>query len=113
MFQELSGTVEIEMWYKPQRSLRPCSRDANELLILDVGPNVRATDREVVNCFRLNKTAAEIWTLCDGKHDVATMVSVISQKYGIDAQEARLDITELLRGLAEQGFLELNHESFF
>lgn len=113
MIRDQSKIIEIEMWYKPQRSLRPCSRDADELLILDVGPSVRAADQKIVNCYRLNKTAAEIWELCDGKHDVYSLVSIISKKYGIEAHDARVDVIELLRGLAKQGFLEVNHESFF
>lgn len=113
IIQDSNKTMEIKMWYKPQRSLKPSSQDADELLILDVGPNIRAADQKFVNCYRLNKTAAEIWGLCDGKHDVNSLVSIISTKYGIDAKEVKVDVIELLSELARQGFLEVNHEPFF
>lgn len=109
----IEAEVEIKMWYKPKRSLRPCSRDNDEIVIYDVGPSVRAADQKFINCYRLNKTAAEIWELCDGKHEVNKLVSIISKKYGIEIHQATLDVIELLCGLAKQGFLEVNHESFF
>ena len=51
----------------------------------------------------LSPTAAEILGLCDGRHSVEEIVSVLSGKY--ESADITADVQELLAGLAAKGLV--------
>jgi pyrroloquinoline quinone biosynthesis protein D len=52
---------------------------------------------------RLNTTAAEVLSLCDGERSVDEIVGVLSSRY--DGADVGDDVRELVDGMAEKGLL--------
>ncbi|MFF5970037.1 PqqD family protein [Streptomyces sp. NPDC012769] len=50
--------------------------------------------------FELTETAAEIWTLLDGRRTVAEIGRKLAETYDIDAETATNDVLEILETLA-------------
>jgi hypothetical protein len=72
---------------------------ADELLLVPVKQNVA----EINSIYSLNELGARIWELIDGKTTLESIVSVITQEYKVDAEEAKSDTLEFLENLVEIG----------
>jgi hypothetical protein len=69
-------------------------------------------DDELVVCtpgavdgYVLNKTAAQIWRLCDGTRDVASVAAGLASMYGLDPDRALADVDACLSELVTFGLL--------
>lgn len=63
--------------------------------------------------FSLNETAALLWDAADGRTPLAEIVArEICPRYEVDAATALRDATELARGLAERGILQVCERPF-
>ncbi len=98
---------------KPRRALRPWSKTEDGAVIFALAPTVRALDNQTFECCRLNNTGTEIWRLCDGKHSVADIVRLIADRYGQDQTRIQAGIYAIIQHLGDQGYLEVDYESFF
>ena len=56
----------------------------------------------------LNRTATEIWQLCDGSRSIETIAGVLGQRYGVDAAILLDDLSRALLLLRAQGLVELH-----
>jgi pyrroloquinoline quinone biosynthesis protein D len=54
----------------------------------------------------LNQTAQDVLALCDGRRAVAEIVNLLAAQYANDAIDG--DVKDILRRLAEKGFVALN-----
>jgi len=55
----------------------------------------------------LNRTATEIWLLCDGVRSVRAIAGLLAERYGVDAALLLPDIVQTCGALAAQGLVEL------
>jgi pyrroloquinoline quinone biosynthesis protein D len=58
---------------------------------------------------KLNQSAGEILSRCDGVRDLATLVAALEQAFS--AQGLRGDVEAFLRLAAERGWVQLSHTS--
>ena len=62
----------------------------------------RPADDEVVV---LNRTAADVWRLADGRVSLDQIVERLALGYGVDASRIEQDVQEVTANLADRGFL--------
>ena len=59
----------------------------------------------------LNKTAAFIWELCDGKNGIDNIVASVLEKFEVPEEEAKADISEIINKLLQLGILKQDGET--
>jgi hypothetical protein len=47
----------------------------------------------------LNKTAAFIWEMCDGKYDIDEITSKICERFDVSFKEAQTDVSDTIKVL--------------
>jgi hypothetical protein len=55
----------------------------------------------------LNRTATEVWALCDGARDAHEIARVLGDRYGLDAAWLVEDVSAVLAMLHARGVIEL------
>ena len=55
----------------------------------------------------LNRTATEIWQLCDGTRSIGAIARVLGQRYGVDDTHLLADVTAAVETLAARGLVDL------
>lgn len=55
---------------------------------------------------KLNDTAAEIWGYISENKSLDEIVSCMLEKYEVDEEKLRQDVTKTIKTLKEQGFIE-------
>ena len=53
----------------------------------------------------LNEVGAFVWTLLDGRHDVASIVAAVLQEFDVDPATARSDVHSFLSALSQRNAL--------
>ena len=56
----------------------------------------------------LNRTAAEIWELCDGERTVAAIATALAQRYGVDDSYLLADVHAAVTALRARGLVEVS-----
>ena len=54
----------------------------------------------------LNRTATEIWQLCDGSQNIGAIAAALATRYGVDPELMIDDVSCALRGLRARGLIE-------
>jgi len=54
----------------------------------------------------LNKTAAYIWELCDGKRGIDEIAASLCERYDVSPEEARADARETIENLTKAGIIK-------
>ena len=54
----------------------------------------------------LNKTAAYIWELCDGKRGIDEIAANLCERYDVSPEEARTDTRETIENLTKAGIIK-------
>lgn len=57
----------------------------------------------------LNRTATEIWELCDGTRTVGAIAHALGQRYGIDEADLLADVTIAVTTLRSRGLVDVSH----
>jgi hypothetical protein len=57
------------------------------LVVQDLPDEILICDTDTYRAFSLNKTAAEVWRLCDGKTDAWQIAKLLSKKLGSPVDE--------------------------
>ena len=55
-----------------------------------------------------NKTAMDIWILCDGHNEIENMIDKLEARYSISRKELRADIIEAINTFEKLQLLEKN-----
>lgn len=55
----------------------------------------------------LNRTATEIWQLCDGTNTVGAIARVLGQRYGLDESHLVADVTAAVTALRARGLVDV------
>jgi hypothetical protein len=56
--------------------------------------------------FQLNPTGSRIWTLLEAPMTIAELCEKASERFAVDAEECRRDITEFAERLLDKGLLQ-------
>jgi hypothetical protein len=54
----------------------------------------------------LNRTATEVWSLCDGRLTLSGIAGVLGERYGVDGAMLLDDVTRVLVELRARGLIE-------
>jgi PqqD family protein of HPr-rel-A system len=58
----------------------------------------------------LNKTAAAIWEMCDGEHNLDEIANRMCERFDVSFEEVRGDIEEIIDRLMQAGILSQSGE---
>src|ERR1700722_1510227 len=89
---------------RPRRRSGVKEFDVGDGLILRLVPRRGASGRAVA----LNETSRAIWRICDGRHSVRDIVSVLGARYDCDEDCIEKDVAKALAELRSAGVLHLN-----
>lgn len=81
-----------------QLESRPQRRD--EILTQEIAGTVVLLSLAYGHYYALDDVGARVWGLCDGRHTVAQMATLIGQEYEAPAETIQADVLELLGDLA-------------
>ena len=59
----------------------------------------------------LNRTATEIWELCDGTRTVGAIARALGERYGVDAAYLLADVTTALTALRARGLVDVSSDT--
>ena len=71
----------------------------------DLGDEYMVYDGATDEVHVLNRTARQIFLMCDGAHTVEQIAAALAQMYSLDPATARRDTDQTLHRLAELGLL--------
>lgn len=54
---------------------------------------------------QLNEVASFVWNLCDGRHEIHSIIEEVCKEFEVDASTARSDIQNLLEELDSKSLL--------
>ena len=72
---------------------------------LDEAVMIIATEENQEKVLKLNKTAAYLWEICDGKIPVGTMIEQMCQKYEVDTETALNDAVVFIEEMKSRRLL--------
>lgn len=85
-------------------SCMPILRD--DLVLRQVEDETLVLDRAGERIHQLNATASFIWSRCDGNTSLQTVAAEMAGKYGISAEQAVVDIAQMLSQLEQLGLIK-------
>jgi hypothetical protein len=56
---------------------------------------------DMESIYTLNQTGALVWSMMDGQHSLAQILSQIIEEYRVDPAEAQADLLELIKQLLD------------
>jgi pyrroloquinoline quinone biosynthesis protein D len=59
----------------------------------------------------LNRTATEIWELCDGSRTIGAIARALGQRYGVDEEYLLADVTAAVTTLRARGLVDVSHDA--
>jgi len=80
---------------------------AGETLIVPIRNSVG----DLNSIYTLNEVGALVWQMIDGHTPVHQIVGAISREYDVTADEAAVDVVELLDSMTEAGLVRLAEEA--
>jgi hypothetical protein len=79
---------------------------AKDIIWRRIGDEVVVIKDDGLATHVLNKTAALIWELCDGKRGINEIAAVLCERYDVSPEEARADIKETIENLIKVGIVK-------
>jgi pyrroloquinoline quinone biosynthesis protein D len=59
----------------------------------------------------LNRTATEIWELCDGTKTIGAIAQALGQRYGVDEAHLLPDVAAAVAALRSRGLLDVSPDA--
>ena len=81
----------------PRRNSDTASRDEDSITVL--------CDSQHRDLIRLNRPAARIWAMCDGRNSVDAMVRTITEEYAVSPGVCATDVILTLREFKRKGLI--------
>jgi hypothetical protein len=75
---------------------------------LDEAVLIIATEENQEKVLKLNKTAAYLWRICDGKTPVGTIIEQICQKFDVNSETALNDAVVFIEDMKKRGLLAVS-----
>jgi PqqD family protein of HPr-rel-A system len=79
---------------------------AEDIIWRRIGDEVVVIKDDGLATHVLNKTAALIWELCDGKRGIDEIAAVLCERYDVSPEEARADTKETIEDLTKVGIIK-------
>ena len=79
---------------------------------LDEAVMIIATEDKQEKVLNLNKTAAYLWEICDGKTPVGTMVEQMCQKFDVNSETALNDAVEFIENMKKRWLIAFSVTAF-
>jgi hypothetical protein len=79
---------------------------AEGLVASEVNGEIVILSIEVGHFFHLNTTGSRIWGLLDAPMTVAGLCAAMRERFAVDADQCRRDVTEFVQGMLAKGLLE-------
>jgi pyrroloquinoline quinone biosynthesis protein D len=86
----------------------PCRRSV-EALASDGESLLYCATRDQASA--LNRTATEIWELCDGTRTIGAIARALGQRYGVDDEYLLADVTAAVTTLRARGLVDLSGDA--
>jgi len=83
---------------------------AEDIISRRVGDDVVVIKDEGQALYILNKTAAFIWDLVDGKSGIDDIVGKLCERFEVTPEEAREDVKKIIKVLTKMGIITYNKE---
>jgi hypothetical protein len=81
-------------------------KQAEDVIWRRIGDDIVIIKDDGLSTHILNKTAALIWELCDGKRGVDEIVASLFERYDVSLEEARADTRETVESLTKAGIIK-------
>ena len=87
------------------RAIVPCQRTV-EALASDGEALLYSATRDEASA--LNRTATEIWELCDGSRNIGAIARALGERYGVDDAHLLADVLAAVATLRARGLVDLS-----
>lgn len=91
---------------KIEASFRPTRASGTRSKTRDLGDEMLAYDRDQGQVHVLNRTAREIYSMCDGTRTAEEMAEAIALEYDVDAETSLSDLLSTLERLIQLGLVD-------
>jgi hypothetical protein len=81
-------------------------KQAEDVIWRRIGDDIVVIKDDGRSTHVLNKTAALIWELCDGKHGIEEIAAGLFERYDVSLEEARADTKETIANLTRAGIIK-------
>jgi len=78
---------------------------ASQVIETDVGGDLGLYDAHQERVLILNRTASDVWLLCDGHHTPEEIVGILAGVYDASPDDIRGDVERTLERFRAEGFL--------
>ena len=75
---------------------------------LDEAVMIIATEENQEKVLNLNKTAAYLWEICDGKKPVGTLIEQMCQKFDVNSETALNDAVVFIEDMKKRGLIAVS-----
>ena len=97
-----AGDQPIDVTFVPcQRKVEAFASDGESLLYSAARDEASA----------LNRSATEIWELCDGTKTIAAIARALGERYGVDEAYLLADVTAAVAALRARGLVDVSRDS--
>jgi hypothetical protein len=79
---------------------------AEDIIWRRIGDDIVVIKDDGLSTHILNKTAAIIWEMCDGKRGIDEIVASLCERFDVSAEEARADTRETIENLTKAGIIK-------
>jgi len=79
---------------------------ADDIIWRRIGDDIVVIKDDGLATHVLNKTAAIIWELCDGKHGIDEIAARLYERFDVSPEEAHADTRETIENLTKAGILK-------
>jgi hypothetical protein len=96
-----------------KRGLGMVSRvaQADDVIWRRIGDEIVAIKDDGLSTHVLNKTAAFIWELCDGKCGIDDITARLCERFDVSFEEAHADVREIIEKLTQVGIMNQIEET--
>lgn len=84
----------------------PVGSPAAHVIETEVGGDLGLYDARQERVLILNRTASDVWLLCDGHHTPEEIARVLARVYNVSPGEIRDDVDRTLTRFRTEGFLQ-------
>lgn len=84
---------------------------ADDIVWREIGEEIAVIEEDGVSVHILNKTAANIWKMCNGDYEIDEITTALCERFDVSPEEARTDILDTIEQLGSIGLLSPSRET--
>ena len=82
-----------------------CGVQTKDIIWRRIGDEIVVLKDDGLSTHVLNKTAAIIWEMCDGKCGIDEITTRLCERFDVSFKEARVDVREIIEKLIQLGIM--------